>query len=286
MDSANPCLICTDLDRTLIPNGPQPESPRARPLFRALTARPEVHLAYVSGRDLGLVQRAIRDWDLPEPDFILGDVGSSIYHRYADDWELWPAWQDTIGPDWQGLKHDQLAALFTDLDALRLQEPEKQNRFKLSYYTSGDADRWKLVREMEHRLAAKGLKAHVTWSLDETTDTGLIDVLPASASKHAAVEFLIEHRKYDPRLCLFAGDSGNDLPVLAGPVQAVLVANATAEVRAEAWDLAQARGAAEQLYLARGDFLGLNGYYSAGILEGAAHFIPEIQTWLEQETKA
>ena len=38
-------LICTDLDRTLLPNGSQPESPLARPRFRALAARPEVSIA-------------------------------------------------------------------------------------------------------------------------------------------------------------------------------------------------------------------------------------------------
>ena len=31
-------LLCTDLDRTLIPNGPQPESPGARAHFATLAA--------------------------------------------------------------------------------------------------------------------------------------------------------------------------------------------------------------------------------------------------------
>ena len=35
-------LLCSDLDRTLIPNGTQPESPQARPLLRSLAARPEL----------------------------------------------------------------------------------------------------------------------------------------------------------------------------------------------------------------------------------------------------
>ena len=74
-------LLCTDLDRTLLPNGLQPESACARPLFRKLVSHPEVHLAYVSGRSLELVLQAIAKWDLPRPDFILGDVGSSIYEQ-------------------------------------------------------------------------------------------------------------------------------------------------------------------------------------------------------------
>ena len=52
-------LICTDLDRTLIPNGTQPESSGARDHFALLVGRPEVTLAYVSGRHRALVETAI-----------------------------------------------------------------------------------------------------------------------------------------------------------------------------------------------------------------------------------
>ncbi len=66
-------LICTDLDRTLIPNGPQPESPGARRRFAILAERPEVTLAYVSGRHRALVEDAITTYRLPTP----GPVGRS-----------------------------------------------------------------------------------------------------------------------------------------------------------------------------------------------------------------
>ena len=44
-------MLCSDLDRTLLPNGPQEESPEARPLLRRLAQRPDLVLAYVSGRN-------------------------------------------------------------------------------------------------------------------------------------------------------------------------------------------------------------------------------------------
>ena len=72
-------LICTDLDRTLLPNGRQPESPGARDHFARLVAHPEVTLAYVSGRHRELVEDAIRDYRLPLPDWVIGDVGTTIY---------------------------------------------------------------------------------------------------------------------------------------------------------------------------------------------------------------
>ncbi|MGD9356547.1 MAG: HAD family hydrolase, partial [Chromatiales bacterium] len=64
-------LVCTDLDRTLIPNGPQSESPGAREHFAHLAGRPEVTLAYVSGRHRALVEKAMTNYCLPTPDFVI-----------------------------------------------------------------------------------------------------------------------------------------------------------------------------------------------------------------------
>ena len=32
--------------------------------------------------------------------------------------------------------------------------------------------------------------------------------------------------------------------------------------------------------MAKGDFLGMNGHYSAGILEGLVHFFPGTRAWM------
>ncbi|WP_206199287.1 HAD family hydrolase [Parasulfuritortus cantonensis] len=72
-------LIATDLDRTLIPNGAAPESPGARALFARVAARPDVVLAYVTGRHRALVEAAIAEYGLPVPDYLIGDVGSTVY---------------------------------------------------------------------------------------------------------------------------------------------------------------------------------------------------------------
>ena len=65
---ANRLLLCTDMDRTIIPNGHQPEHPDARERFRQLCSLPAVKLVYVTGRHLQLVEQAIADYNLPEPD--------------------------------------------------------------------------------------------------------------------------------------------------------------------------------------------------------------------------
>lgn len=270
-------LLCSDLDRTLLPNGLQPESPRARPLLRRLAEHPGVILAYVSGRHLALIEAAIEEYNLPRPAFAVGDVGTSIYRPRDGDWQLWERWSEHIAPDWAGRTRDALETLFADIDGIAPQEPEKQGRFKLSYYAAADIDHGALCARLQARLHGEGVRASVVWSVDETSMTGLLDVLPAAATKLGAVRFLMSELGVAEENALFAGDSGNDLPVLASGIPAVLVANATAEVRAQALRQAPANG---RLYCARGGFLEMNGNYAAGVLEGLAHFHPELAAWL------
>lgn len=273
-------LLCCDLDRTLLPNGAQVESAQARPLLRRLAARPEVALAYVSGRNLELLQDAIAEYDIPQPDFAIGDVGTSLYQVQDDQWLPVQAWTDAIAPDWHGVTHDDLAALFADCDALYLQPPDKQSPFKLSYYVPLDMDVPALLVDMEARLNANEVRATLVWSIDEPANIGLLDILPEEATKLHAVRFLMMREGFSVEDTVFAGDSGNDLPVMVSELQSVLVRNASADVVSSALAQTKQNGLQHRLYLAQGDFLGMNGNYSAGVLEGLVHYIPEVRDWL------
>jgi sucrose-6-phosphatase len=274
-------LICTDLDRTLIPNGTQAESRAARDHFALLVSRPEVTLAYVSGRHRALVEEAINRSRLPLPDFVLADVGTSIYQlEDAQNWQRWSEWESEFAGDWNGLTHSDLERKLRHLPDLRLQEAAKQNAFKLSYYLPLQSDRAALSKQIEQCIDATGASLRMVWSVDETTGVGLLDVLPASASKFHAIEALMHEQGFDETDTVFCGDSGNDIEVLASPIPAVLVANCQAEVQTLAQRLSREAGHADRLYLAQGNFMGLNGNYSAGMLEGIAHYHPGTIEWM------
>jgi len=267
-------FICTDLDRTLLPNGKQAESPEARSIFARLVGRPEVRLAYVSGRNLSLVQEVIQEYSLPSPDFIVGDVGSTIYHFNGDIWQYYQNWSQEIAADWQGLNSIDLQPLFTDIvdiSHLTLQEADKQNRFKLSYYLPLDLNDQALQDCMNLRLQEQNIAASLIYSVDEAKGVGLLDILPASATKFHAVEFLRCQLGFDYNDTVFAGDSGNDLPVLVSDVPSVLVTNANNKIIKKAQLQTQLQGNTQSFYLAKGGFLGMNGNYSAGILERNRH---------------
>ena len=274
-------VLCTDLDRTVIPNGAQPESPEARPRLRRLAARPEATLVYVTGRHKALLEDAIRAYDLPVPDYAIGDVGTTIYQVQDGAWRPWRAWSEEIAPDWQGHDGQAIAGLLADLDGLHLQEPEKQNDYKLSYYAPAGTRPDPLLAEIRERLEGRGIRASLIWSVDEAANCGLLDVLPAAANKLHAIRFLMRKKGFSDTRTVFSGDSGNDLEVLVSGLQAVLVRNAPDDVREEAMEKVAEAGYPQRLYVARGGFLGMNGHYSAGVLEGLAHFLPHTADWLE-----
>ena len=274
-------LICTDLDRTLIPNGPQSESPDARAHFATLAAHQAVTLAYVTGRHHALVEQAINNYLLPLPDFVIGDVGTTIYHLGRQrDWVRQVAWEREIARDWGECTHADIKSLLIDLSALRPQETAKQNAYKVSYYVPLQSDRDTLSALIDSRLRAKGVSARLIWSVDEPAGIGLLDVLPARASKYHALEALMDMHGFGLDDTVFCGDSGNDIEVLASPIPAVLVANCQPQVRELAVRLAEEGGHADRLYVARGGFRGMNGNYSAGMLEGIAHYHPQCIDWM------
>ena len=166
--------------------------------------------------------------------------------------------------------------MLSKLPELTLQEQSKQNNFKLSYYLPLKADREKLFKAVENQLTQLGVEASLIWSIDEPEQIGLLDVLPRNATKLHAIEFLQKHLGYEHQEVLFAGDSGNDLPVLVSPIRSVLVANADPEIIQQALQLAAQNGCSESLYLARENFFPSGGNYSAGVLQGVAFFAPHI----------
>jgi len=276
-------LICTDLDRTLLPNGTQPESPGARQYFSRFCQRDEVTLVYVSGRNKKLVQKAISCYQLPLPALVISDVGTKIYDLRSGDWDSLHDWENEISSDWNGMTCSDLRKLFQDIKPLNLQEREKQNTYKLSYYFSLHADKIKLMEIIQQRLDQLEVNASLIWSVDDPAGIGLLDITPRSATKLHAIEFIRFRLGFTLDETIFAGDSGNDLPVLASPIQAILVANATQSVREDVLASAQSSGTMDAIYFAKGNSLG-NGNYSTGIIEGIIHYKPEVLSWIRDQS--
>jgi sucrose-6-phosphatase len=273
----NRLLLCTDMDRTIIPNGHQAEHPKALLRFTQLCKLPSVMLVYVTGRHLELVERAIADYDLPHPEYAITDVGTKIYHRVQNNWEEISLWQDTIAQDWPSSTRKHLQEALKDISSLTLQEPSKQSDFKLSYSLPISVDQEQILIDVKQQLTTRGEVANLIVSVDDAKNLLLLDILPPNATKLHAIQFLQQHLGYRVKDTIFAGDSGNDLPVLGSEIRSILVANAEPGFKQKVKDIAQTNGYPERLYIAKGNDSAVDGNYSAGVLQGVLFFMPELQ---------
>lgn len=269
------------MDRTVIPNGMQKEAKDARKKFTDFCRLPSVSLVYVTGRHLTLMCQAIEEYQLPQADYAITDVGTRIYHHKHNQWHPIAAWEKEIDQDWHKVEPKQIHGLLGSILGLSLQEVEKQNPHKISFYIDlQQLDEQQCLSEVKKQLAPLNITTNLIWSVDETSNTGLLDILPSRANKRHAIEFLQQYLGYQAEEIIFAGDSGNDLEVLISPIQSVLVANATTELKKQALAFADQQGTKQQFYQATNTNHD-NGNYSAGVLQGVVHFLPKFKPYLK-----
>ncbi len=260
-------ILATDLDGTFIPlNSVAKSSPDVQALreISSRVAAGDMELIYVTGRHLSSVLDAIIQNDLPTPNVIICDVGSSIYFRAAQVFEVHDGYANHLSGLTGTVSTNTLRSLFHDVPTLRLQEPEKQQRFKLSFYC--DAERLTdCTAAVDSVLTANELPFGVVASLDPFDNVGLIDVMPQGVHKAYALHWWTQTHGLDPQSIVFAGDSGNDFAALTGGFRGILVGNSSAELAERIRLHHQQSKTLDQIYFAK-------SCQTAGVLEGCRHF--------------
>ena len=258
-------ILATDLDGTLIPlEGNRRNREDLQVLTTQLRLR-NVTLVFVTGRHLDSVSAAIDEFRLPQPDWIICDVGTSLFRRaHTGTWEPVDAYWQHQDEIVRALPISALREQLKPIEGLRLQEQEKQGRFKLSFYANA-ANLDSLVHQIQQELDHSAAPYSIVHSVDPFNGDGLIDLLPATVSKAHALSWWVNHTGRNPEDIVFAGDSGNDLAALTAGYRAILVGNADRELAQQVQAAHSQAGWADRLYLA-------HGQATSGVLEGCRNF--------------
>jgi len=255
-------LLASDLDGTLIPL--ERTEGRLREVEDLVEALQGLDLAYVTGRHLSLAQRGVEETGLPIPSWFVCDVGTSIYRREHDGFDLDAEYRRRMREAFGGLAGADVREAIGALAGLSLQEPEQQAEFKVSYYTDGRPEA--LAATVRDRLDSAGAKVNLVSSFDPVTRRGLLDVLPAGVAKDFAVRYLQERTGISPEQLIFAGDSGNDRAAILSGYRAIVVGNADASLKRDLEEQAALRDLSDRIYFARAP-------YAAGVHEGLRHHL-------------
>ena len=209
--SDRPFTLATDLDGTFL-GGSQAAR---RALYDWIEAhRDTVGLIFVSGRDPEFITGMVRD-GLPRPDFVVGDVGTTIA-EVATDARVAPiaALEAEIADLW-GDSGEAVRKALDGHPGLTLQPT--RFRYRVSY----DMDPGALSPDSAAAVRAMGLDVL-------TSDDRFFDVLPPGVSKGPSLRRLIAHLGVPETRVLAAGDTLNDLSMLVCGVPAVAVGGSEA----------------------------------------------------------
>ena len=262
-------ILATDLDRTLLPNGSWTPDPGAIDLFNELTEKHDVLLVYVTGRNLRLTENAIKEFGVRYPNILCGDVGTSIRKYENGEWAFddgWVAHVKRESPRWDAMAIKDAVA---GIDGMREQESEHLSQFKQSYYVD-HKKKDRVLKNVDELVKGK-FDEVIVYSFDSQDGKGLLDFLPASATKQTSLEYLADEYDTAKKDVVFCGDSGNDIFPLTAGFSGVLVRNADNQL-VENVKKAMAQNPDLKVYFAKGGVMGLKGYYTSGVIEGACHY--------------
>ncbi|MEL7215085.1 MAG: HAD-IIB family hydrolase [Pseudomonadota bacterium] len=200
-------VLATDLDGTFL-GGTRPMRKRLYDWIEA--NRETVGLIFVTGRDPGFILQMCTEKGLPWPEYVVGDVGTTIAEVRAGI-GLCPidALEAQIAEIW-GDAGETVRAALADAPGLTLQETEF--RYRVSY----DLDPATFDPATKETVAALGHDVLIS-------DNRYFDVLPKGISKGPSIQRLVDHLGIPPELVLTAGDTLNDFSMLASGLQAVAV---------------------------------------------------------------
>lgn len=257
-------LLASDLDGTLIPLERTPTRlEEVRALVDALERAQGLQLAYVTGRHLALARSGIAEIGLPEPDWFVCDVGTSVYRRIEEGYEADETYRSAMRKAFGGISAPDVQRALGSIEGIRLQEAEKQGEFKVSYYTEGRHERY--LDRVQAGLDSAGGRVSLVASYDPVAERGLLDILPADVAKDYAVRYLQQRTGVDEDGLIYAGDSGNDRAAMLAGYKAIVVGNADDALKRDLAERAATEGLAARLYFARHP-------YAAGVHEGLRHF--------------
>jgi sucrose-phosphate synthase len=210
-------FIISDLDGTLIG---EDQSEGLRELTEWISDRKDdIVFGVATGRNKDITRMAFTEHHLPVPDILICSAGSEIY--YTDKFIPDNGWESHIDYQW---KRKDLQNELSHFPGIRLQEPDAQWRFKLSYYVEGKFDEDDMANLYKF-LDDRRLRAKIL-----LTDDKFLDFLPFRASKGNAVRYLSYKWKIPLEQFITAGNSGNDKDMIAGKTKGIVVANYTPEM--------------------------------------------------------
>ncbi|WP_375261119.1 HAD-IIB family hydrolase [Palleronia sp.] len=198
-------VLATDLDGTFLGGSEEDR----QTLYNWIEAnRQTIGLIFVTGRDPKFIAE-LCDSGVPWPEYVVGDVGTTIAQVKNKSLEPIPALESAIAETWNNAG-DRVRNALDGAPGLTLQPTDF--RYRVSY----DMDPDMFDRSIIDKVEEMGFD----WIASASK---YFDVLPKGISKGPSLKKLASHLGVPPNAVLAAGDTLNDLSMLECGLPAVAV---------------------------------------------------------------
>lgn len=211
-------LLATDLDGTFLGGS---QTARLR-LYQLVASHPGIDLVFVTGRGLEQVLPLLADPTIPQPDYIIADVGATVVYGKTQQ----PVFQiqDRVEKIWPGDR--AVADALAHLPSLRRQEVPQERR--CSFFCE------------EHHIDDEVRRIVDSLGCDLLFSAGkYFDVLPRGVNKGHTLTELVAHLGMDAEDVMVAGDTLNDLSMYETGFKGVCVGDSEPGLLAATADLAR-----------------------------------------------
>lgn len=177
----------------------------------------KVGFGMATGRSIDSAMEFLAEKGIPVPDVLISSVGSEIHYmgKFFQD----NGWKAHIDQKWDRRKIEKL---LSTLPYLKVQGPETQREFKLSYFMEPGKE---YIQQIQDLLVRQRCRHNLIYSHQQ-----FLDIVPQRASKGKAIRYLSYKWGIPLDKFLVAGDSGNDEEMLRGEPLGVVVGNYSEEM--------------------------------------------------------
>jgi hydroxymethylpyrimidine pyrophosphatase-like HAD family hydrolase len=235
-----PFLLASDIDGTLLGDDDGELSLNA--LVREY--RDCLCLALITGRPFASVQELLREDRLPQPDFIVGMVGTELVDCRDEQNRLGQRFAARVPQGWDP---ETIYRLGEGEGVSRQVMPDGRPRFQAGFDWNGQAETLDAF--------CQRLSGHNGFYILPSSGR-YIDVLPVQMGKGEAARFIQQELGFEPARVVVAGDTGNDRELFKTGFKGILPSNAFDELKAvrQSWHYQSAYPAGR------------------GVLDGLCHF--------------
>lgn len=198
-------LLATDLDGTFLAG----KSAYKQQLYRMMRERQDVTLVFVTGRGLETVIPLLNDPVIPNPHYIICDVGATIVNGLTLE-PIQPL-QAAIEEKWPG--HLGIYNKLKNVKGLQWQEVPQMRRCSFYYNEDTDLEQVSII--------SKTLGCDMLLSAEK-----YVDILPPGVNKGYSLQQLVKLLKVPADQILVAGDTLNDLSLYNTGYKGVVVGKA------------------------------------------------------------